>query len=69
MARDPGFTKAQIKRLMEVARETGLDQPVPVWRRLPDGAVELTARSGSVDSINLKTEWDEILGLDSPKVR
>lgn len=64
MSKRPAFTQAEIKRMVEAARAAGISNPTPVWRRLPDGSVELTARSTTADSVESTSDWDQALGLN-----
>jgi hypothetical protein len=59
------FTVAETKRLIEAARASGLKSPVPVYRILPNGTLELTAREHTGDDLDKNVnEWDRALGLD-----
>lgn len=54
-----------MKRLLDAARSSGIERPVPVCRVLPDGTCELTARSERTDDVHSDAnEWDRVLGLD-----
>lgn len=63
MAKPRNFTQAEMRRVVEAARASGMEKPVPVVRRLADGTEELTARNdnGETGSPN---EWDKALGIN-----
>lgn len=61
----PSFTLAEAKRMVASARACGFERPVPVFRKLPDGSCELTARDERGDAPKSDvSDWDKALGLD-----